>query len=227
MEKIISWLNSDKNYYHGLALLQEYSKNRWLLQNLTRKPHPAKLEYELKRLLPKGLKVAPKVVESIIEQIPDILTIPTQGRTRIIRSGRTVQMEDLPERLQKLYLQNVELYKKMRALHERAKLIREDSLRAPVTQLLVEYDDQVHANWAAIDSWDGQPDVPGGAIDHRRINANRKFITDNRIKLDQMPAGKEHDELKLKMQQRIDELLGAGEQFSKIKSDLIKQGFRL
>lgn len=38
------------DYASGLTLLAKYSKNRILLQNLSRKPLPAKLEYELRKL---------------------------------------------------------------------------------------------------------------------------------------------------------------------------------
>lgn len=44
------WLQSEeKDYGIGLALLGKYSKNRILLQNLSRKQNPAKVEYELKK----------------------------------------------------------------------------------------------------------------------------------------------------------------------------------
>jgi hypothetical protein len=224
MEKIIAWLNSERDYYQGLALLHEFSKNRQLLQALTRKSMPEKLEYELKKMVPKGVDIS-KPVKTI--KAPPVQQKSAPDRLKIVRNGNTIQLEDLPPRLQKLYLQNTEMYKKMRALHERAKLIKDDVLRTPVTQQLVEYDGKVRENWAVIDSWDGQPDVPGGAIDHRRINANRKFITDNRLKLDQIQPGSERDQLMMKMQGRIDELILAGEYLNRIKADLLKQGFIL
>lgn len=40
----------EKDYGVGLALLGEHSKNRILYQNLSRKPNPEKLEYELRKI---------------------------------------------------------------------------------------------------------------------------------------------------------------------------------
>jgi hypothetical protein len=221
MEKIIAWLNSDREYFTGLALLHQYSKNRQLLFTLTRKANPEKLEYELRKLAPK---------DAIIHQPappPPVVVPEPSDRLKIVRNDKTIHLEELPERLQRIYTETVEIYKLQRALHERAKLIQDDKLRAPVVQKLVEYDSHVRENWAVIDSWNGLPDPPAIPIDHRRINANRKFITDNRIKLDQMPAGKEREELIAKMQQRINELRQAGESLPKIKDDLTSQGFQL
>ena len=223
MEKIVAWLNSGRDYYQGLALLHEFSKNRQLLQALTRRAMPDKLEYELKKLVPKGSDIQ-QPVKKVKAVVPS--PEPEPGRMKIIRNGNTIKLEDLPPRLQKLFLENTEMYKKMRALHERAKLVQDDSARGKVTRQLVEFDSKVRENWAVIDSWDGQPDVPGGAIDHRRINANRKFITDNRTKIDKLPE-KERQQMKAKMQTRIDELIAAGENLNRIKSDLLNQGFKL
>jgi len=223
MEKIVAWLNSGRDYYQGLALLHEFSKNRQLLQALTRRAMPDKLEYELKKMVPKGSDIQ-QPVKKVKAVVPS--PEPEPGRMKIIRNGNTIKLEDLPPRLQKLFLENTEMYKKMRALHERAKLVQDDSARGKVTRQLVEFDSKVRENWAVIDSWDGQPDVPGGAIDHRRINANRKMITYNRTKLDKLPE-KERQQMKAKMQTRIDELIAAGENLNRIKSDLLNQGFKL
>ena len=50
MQTINEWLAGNRDYASGLTLLAKYSKNRILLQNLSRKPLPAKLEYELRKL---------------------------------------------------------------------------------------------------------------------------------------------------------------------------------
>lgn len=226
MEEIISWLNSEKDYFIGLTLLHRFSKNRQLLLTLTRRQMPDKLLYELKKLAPKSAPVQKSVI------VPPEISLPEKeiiasDKLKIVRNNRTVALEELPIRLQNVYNETVILYKKMRALHERAKLIQNDNLREPVVKELAEFDERVRQNWIAIDSWDGQPDVPGGAIDHRRINANRKYITENRVKLNDMPKGADRDQLMVKMQLRINELLNAGETFGRIRQELINQGFKL
>ena len=226
MERLIAWLNSNHDYFTGLALLHEFSKNRQLLFTLTRRQMPEKLLYELKKLAPKMAPVQKPVIEKPVMIIQE-KEIISSDRLKIVRNNRAIAIEELPIRLQNVYNETVIMYKKMRALHERAKLIQDDNLREPVVKQLAEFDEQVRQNWIMLDSWDGQPDVPGGAIDHRRINANRKFITDNRIKLDKLSKSTERDLLIQKMQSRIDELLNAGETFGRIRQELINQGFKL
>lgn len=50
MEEIIAWLNSGKDYSQGLELLKRNTHNRQLINVLTRRKIPSKLEYELKKL---------------------------------------------------------------------------------------------------------------------------------------------------------------------------------
>lgn len=233
------WIEGGRDYEAGLALLSSCSRNRVLLQNLSRKHNPEKLNYELKKLNPKAAKIVIKIKSDVpsvnskhlvSSSIHSSVELPAPARTKIIREGRAVKVEDLPIRLQNLYRENTDKYKLMRALHEKAKLAKTVAEREPLTRTLSEYDEQIRKNWMVIDSWDGKPDVPvvTNPIDHKRINSNRKYISDNRRKLLTMEDGPTRSKVLAEMQKRVNELMGAGESIGKkIGDDLKKLGLTL
>ena len=65
MVTIEQWFNGDKDYSTGVDIFRRYSKNRLLLESLTRKKNQSKLEYELIKLQQKFEK---NVVQSVEEK---------------------------------------------------------------------------------------------------------------------------------------------------------------
>lgn len=65
MATLKEWLESPKKDYGiGLALLTKYSKNRIMLQGLSRKPNPEKLEYELRKIAKeKGIDLTARTID--------------------------------------------------------------------------------------------------------------------------------------------------------------------
>lgn len=242
MGKYEDWVASGKPYDQGLGLLAGLTRNRVLLQSLSRKRNPEKLRYELKKiahLMPETLPIKPltatipvKKPEKKLVQKEEIKAVRSEGypppdiRTKIIHQGREVRYESLPVRLQKLYDQNRNMYKEMRALHEKSKLVTSDAAREPLIVRLVHLDVMVRSNWNTIDSWDGQPDVESSNIDHRRINANRKFISDNKKLIKLMGPGSKRDDLIKKIQSRVDELLEAKESLDRVRKELEDLGIK-
>ena len=281
MLSIKDWLNADvKDYGIGLAILGTNSKNRMLLQNLSRKQNPAKLEYELRKIAvqkgidlnaedpgdtkdlenlddsggnqqesgQKDLGANPEVGENAatsdnnppqVDQATDqdnaeldkTAESVVSGKLTIVRGEREVKFEDLPEEMQARWNQNRDASKEIRATHEKLKLMENasDEDRQPLTARIAELDDLIRANWEAIDAWKPVPaktkeDETG--IDHKRINANRKYISTNLKKLaedmDEVKAAKIRDQIKL----RLKELKNAGESVSDATiEELKKQGF--
>lgn len=152
MDAIKKWFET-KDYNQGLALLAQYSKNRVLLQNISRKPFPAKLEFELRRIAQRmNVKPAPGTSgfparqaggRSADEKAGSLNTAPPKnlpktdkpktdkakivktetGKPKIVRNSHDVNFDDLPPRLQKLWEKNRDAYKEIRALHEKLKLM--------------------------------------------------------------------------------------------------------
>ena len=104
MQTINEWLAGNRDYASGLALLAKYSKNRILLQNLSRKPLPAKLEYELRKLskTPEPPVVPPANI--LPETAPESVPAPLTGKPKI-------NPDDLPDHLRQLWQETAEKYR--------------------------------------------------------------------------------------------------------------------
>lgn len=263
-----------KDYGVGLAILGNHSKNRMMLQNLSRKPNPEKLEYELNKLAISLGLIEEKIPEAIVisidaahaqeaqkdetqshsDQVIDqmnskldsdadeIVSVKLSemetdadeivsdklkelelaaeellsGKLKVIRNGHEVKYDDLPKELRVCWDTNRDAYKQIRATHEKLKLMENatDADRAPLVQSIAKLDDKIRTNWESIDAW-----KPGDEpiiekvleIDHKRINANRKFISTNLQTLKGMTDGDKSEKIKAKIQERYDELKNAGE----------------
>lgn len=251
MKKLQEWFQK-KDYETGLILLAKYSKNRNLLQNLHRKRYPAKLEHELKKFIKVhhdvesiGIKIiqpkidpAPKIPPEEIKKTVSVENSkiekpPDKSKLKILENDRKVIYDELPAELQRLWEQNRDAYKEIRSLHEKLKLMEKASpdTRQPLTVRIAELDDMIRRNWEAIDRW-----VPGQntevikikEVNHKRINANRKYISINIKKLSDPANDKVYRETLKKVQARVDELLAAGEEISEKKAEeLRKLGVKL
>lgn len=155
--------------------------------------------------------VSDKVAE-FETQVDEILA----GKLEVVRDGRKVKFEDLSPEMQARWTQNKDAYKEIRALHEKLKLMEnatpED--RQPLTQRICDLDDMIRDNWAEIDAYVPAPagsvtDAP--VIDHKRIGANRKFISTNLKKLPAQQDPVKAAKVVAEIQKRYDELKAAGE----------------
>ena len=247
------WIQADeKDYGLGMALYGKYCKNRILFQNLSRKPNPGKLENELlkayKRELLKGTIEKPvKVPEEQLDKTPNeplgdkkkeqLIAEPAPFRLKIVREGQDVKYEDLPEEIQKLWDANRDSYKEIRSLHEKLKLMEKATPeeRQPLTSRIVELDDSIRKNWEEIDSWQPGKQEPKdknpaavedqATLAHKRINANRKYISTNAKKLVGESDVKKAGKLRKKIQERVNELKAAGENLKgKTEEELKKLG---
>lgn len=237
------WFDSEKRDYGlGLALLGKYSKNRMLLQNLSRKQNPKKLEYELKKALKlENAKAGKK--ESHSDQMIDKMNSDPQkiegtsrahgadmDKIKVVRENHEMKYEDLPEEIQKLWDANRDGYKEIRATHEKLKLMetapKKD--RVPLLARIDELDVSIRKNWDVIDAWQPGTEVPKKEEDptviaHKRINANRKYISTNTKKLAGETDTAKAEKLRVKIQQRVTELKAAGEELKPTTVEELKK----
>jgi len=256
MEELKQWLESDEpDYFTGLNLFARHGRNRILLQNLNRRQHPGKLKYELQKIYdrmeadqkatqkPKPPKTMPAIIYLTQESKPEEVDPEKEVRLKIVVGEKQVNYEDLPASLKEVYDSTIENYKVMRGLHEKLKLMEngkpED--REPLVQQLISLDESIREGWTKIDAWDGQPDpvIPPAdkkdsseakPIDAKRISANRKYISDNKKKLAGFIEAKDAkaDGLRLKIQERVSELLQAKEGIDeKVMNELKALGIKI
>ncbi len=173
----------------------------------------SELEYDAEDVISDKLEEFEKAAENrLIEKL------------KVIRDGKQIEYENLPEEIKTLWNENRDAYKETRALHEKLKLMEnatpED--RQPLTERIASLDERIRTNWQTIDSWQpGQePEKPEQTtIDHKRINSNRKYISTNLKKL----AESKDEKLQAKIQERVDELKAAGEKLTEKTIEEMKQ----
>lgn len=207
MQTINEWLAGNRDYASGLVLLTKYSKNRILLQNLSRKPMPAKLEYELHKLS--------KTLEPLVIPSSDVLlAVALEPASGPIGGKPKVNPDDLPDHLRQLWQETAEKYRLARAIHEQLKLHTEADQRALLVEQLETYRKEIRANWNVIDSWvlERNQEANTAVIDEKRINANRKYLSEGKKAVMSLSGASRAKKLE-GMQRRVNELLSAGEKF--------------
>ena len=238
------WFDSkERDYGLGLALLGTHSKNRMLLQNLSRKQNPKKVEYELQKALDlENAKAGKK--ESHSDQIIDKMNGAPQkiegtsrahgadmDKIKVVRENHEVKYDDLPEEIQKKWDENRNSYKEIRATHEKLKLMEKAPAedRAPLIARIDELDVTIRKNWDLIDAWEPGTEVPikkeddPATIAHKRINANRKYISTNTKKLAEETDSAKAEKLRVKIQERVTELKAAGEELKPTTVEELKK----
>lgn len=234
MEEIKQWLNSEQNYNTGLLLLQKYSKNRVLKENLAKKKHPRKLRYELAKIARVQAKPAKKQKKKKQSQ-PDSQQ-QAEAKMKTIIDKKQINYDALPSDIKALYDETVKVYKKQRSLHEKLKILEkqgaDDTAKVKITYEIAGLDELIRENWAKIDNWDpnSEQEKQGKKqeseqkqLTHKQIGANRKYISSNKSKIKDDP-----EKWIPKIQQRVDELLASGEDFKQeLKDELRECGIRI
>lgn len=203
MDTINEWLENGKDYNTGLALLMKHSKNRVLLQTLSRKNIPAKLEYELRKINGNNLR----------ESIPVSGITPLVDSLKMVESPK-VDPADLPDHLKILWDETAEKYRLSRATHEQIKQMTDAKNRAAHIEILENYRQEIRANWGVIDDWvkGRNTGINSDSIDDKRISANRKYLSEGKKNLEKLNGAIRAKKLEA-MQRRINELLLVGEKF--------------
>ena len=241
MVTLKEWFKT-KDYGIGLALLAIHSRNRILIQGLSRKNNPDKLEYLLRKeanhqgifseeMIPKlpEPQLPAKLMESHSDQVIDLMNTAEEVLTiSPVNESWPKFNESWPKSIKDRWSENRDNYKVIRSLHEKLKLMENgtDEDRAPLVQRISGMADKIRENWVVIDSWvPGQEDPvqEAPAIDHKRINANRKFISTNLKTLTEITDAKKTEEIKKKIQKRCDELKQAGEELESFTSEKLKK----
>ena len=103
-----------------------------------------------------------------------------------------------------------------------------DADRQPLTRRIADLDDIIRDNWVIIDSWIPEAvEAAGGieAIDHKRIQSNRKYISTNLKKIAEISDPVKLAKVVTELQLRFVELKAAGESLTQeTMNELAKVG---
>lgn len=221
------WIEAGRPYNEGLILLNKVSKNRNLRQKLARKQWPEKLEYELRKManINKPVKSKLKAEKKRDEKGPGVNEIPESITGELTKSeDKKVDRDKLPDPMKPVYDEIRKLYTLRQSYHEKAKVFTSQNAKpetiAPLVKAIKDTNASIKEKWAIIDNYDPAKDQSkkSKTIDHKRIGANRKYISTNKNKLKTDP-----EKWLPKIQERIDELLQAQVEVSPQLLDELKE----
>ena len=229
MDKIKTWLKENRSFEEGIELFRKHSRNKHIEGYLTRKRDRAQLRYELEKIALGGcspVAASPLSVPALPEKPQERLKGAYAGGIRV---------DDMPQSVKTIYLEVCELYKKMRAWHEKMKLAASDSARAALRRELVEMEARRVACWGIIDRWHNDgilPDEESAAAsspttDPKALVSARAAITRNLGLLVKATDPEGIDGLKARLDRSVDIVIASGGGFGKNAEILKRYGLLL
>lgn len=236
-QKVNDWLNAkpeDRVLEVGASLMVQGNRNRVLRDFVLRKNDFAKVEYELNKIIGAARETPEEVFVHNVPGMDEKAAIIGMKLDQVNEAsfgtnfaGKRTDHDTLPEDIKIIPEKNLEIYRAMRSIFERIKLLSEEGHtpeeRVPHLQELFSLEERLLSNWSAYDSYDASKIVPAAAagqgnttIDIKRVTANRKYLSENKKKLAALiekENGAAVEKLKAEMQKRYNELIINGHTF--------------
>ena len=154
----------DRDWNEGAILLLQLTNNTIMYRNLSINPKGKAefIEGKLRAFLKARREVeAHDEVIILQEQVNAIIENRTEfkedNEAKEFKAGKRADHDKLPEDIQALYVENLDLVHRMRELHLRLRLLSDSTKQVPAAErkpLLDEFinlDKKLHANWDAYD----------------------------------------------------------------------------
>lgn len=154
----------DRDWNEGAILLLQLTNNTIMYRNLSINPKGKAefIEGKLRAFLKARREVeAHDEVIILQEQVNAIIENRTEfkedNEAKEFKAGKRADHDKLPEDIQALYVENLDLVHRMRELHLRLRLLSDSTKQVPAVErkpLLDEFislDKKLHANWDAYD----------------------------------------------------------------------------
>ena len=168
-EKLQSWLNtpdSEKDYAEGALLLLQLSGNQIMYRNISVNPKGKAefiigklnqyLKFRLAQLTHEQVQQMQQQVEVIVKET---IKPKEDGDFVDFKAGKRADHDTLPEDIQALYKENLDIVHRMRELHLQLRKLSTanatcpDSERYPFLKELIALDKQLHQNWDTYDHY--------------------------------------------------------------------------
>lgn len=229
----LSKAESDRDIAEGALLLLQLNRNKILYSNILQRPKnlAPKLFYELEKQA--KLRAIVGTSAQITKLSEEVKNIDLDKEEKKLKSGMRADHEDLPEAIKQLYVDNLPLLQEVRSLHEKMKMQEKDCDRAETLALIKGKYDKYVENWNIYDNYKIGTDAPvvekEEAANLKDVANARSYISKNKQKLFELkgdPGAKaEYAKLLAKIQDRVDIILSASEQFTdELKAELMELG---
>lgn len=209
MEEVKKYLEQEKpTFQEGFHLLCKYCRNQSLLSYIGRTGSMQHLLYNLKKVAKMNIKPHPRAMQmeatynrqmDAPAQEPEQIQQPDDNggadnandpnecddislaEEIIANYKKRFKREELPSQLQELYDKNTDLYKEMRAYHEKMKQCNSDVGRAEFRSIVVSMANEIADRYELIEKKmleeEQQPKQAPASVTPAQINSARAYIS--------------------------------------------------
>lgn len=166
--KLQAWLNQsreERDWDEGALMLLQLTGNKIMYRNLSVNPEGKAnfiegklqqyLEFRLAELTHEQVKEMQHAVEEIVKEHTEFKSDDNEAKN--FKAGKRADHDTLPEEIQALYVENLDLVHRMRELHLKLRTMSTtdstcaDSDRYPFLKEFIKLDKKLHDNWNVYD----------------------------------------------------------------------------
>lgn len=166
--KLQAWLSlprEDRDWDEGALMLLQLTGNKIMYRNLSVNPEGKAnfiegklqqyLEFRLAELTHEQVKEMQHAVEEIVKEHTEFKSEDNEAKN--FKAGKRADHDTLPEEIQALYVENLDLVHRMRELHLKLRTMSTtdstcaDSDRYPFLKEFIKLDKKLHDNWNVYD----------------------------------------------------------------------------
>lgn len=167
--KLQAWMNtpdSQKDWEEGALLLLQLSGNQIMYRNISFNPKgkadfiKGQLQKYLKFRLQQLTKDEVLEMQTKVDEIAEKVIKPAEkSEFADFKAGKRADHDSLPEDIQALYVENLDIVHRMRELHLKLRTLSlenatcPDSERYPFLKEIISLDKRLHPNWDAYDHY--------------------------------------------------------------------------
>ena len=166
--KLQAWLSQpreDRDWDEGALMLLQLTGNKIMYRNLSVNPEGKAnfiegklqqyLEFRLAELTHEQVKEMQHAVEEIVKEHTEFKSDDNEAKN--FKAGKRADHDTLPEEIQALYVENLDIVHRMRELHLKLRTMSTtdstcaDSDRYPFLKEFIKLDKKLHDNWNIYD----------------------------------------------------------------------------
>ena len=166
--KLQAWLSQpreDRDWDEGALMLLQLTGNKIMYRNLSVNPEGKAnfiegklqqyLEFRLAELTHEQVKEMQHAVEEIVKEHTEFKSDDNEAKN--FKAGKRADHDTLPEEIQALYVENLDIVHRMRELHLKLRTMSTtdstcaDSDRYPFLKEFIKLDKKLHDNWNVYD----------------------------------------------------------------------------
>lgn len=167
-DKLQTWLSlprEDRDWDEGALMLLQLTGNKIMYRNLSVNPEGKAnfiegklqqyLEFRLAELTHEQVKEMQHAVEKIVKEHTEFKSDDNEAKN--FKAGKRADHDALPEEIQALYVENLDIVHRMRELHLKLRTMSTtdstcaDSDRYPFLKEFIKLDKKLHDNWNVYD----------------------------------------------------------------------------